>query len=101
MINIALVDLIPELEAVVKSSSAHRRFQIMHQMTRLFVSGVERLNDHHIALYDDVFVRLMERCVSDVLARLSSTFTDMPLAPKQAIRNLAIHEDAVAAAGAG
>jgi uncharacterized protein (DUF2336 family) len=97
MTSIASIDLISELESVVRCGSAHRRLQILHQITRLFLSGVERLNEHHVALYDDVFVRLIDCCGSDVLTRLSSTFADMPLAPKQAIRNLALHEDATVA----
>lgn len=94
MTGIASIDLISELESVVRSGSAHRRRQILHQITRLFISGVERLNEHHIALYDDVFVRLIDCCGSDLLTRLSSTFADMPLAPNRAILKLAMHEDA-------
>jgi uncharacterized protein (DUF2336 family) len=97
MTSIASIDLISELESVVRCGSAHRRLQILHQTTRLFLSGVERLNEQHIALFDDVFVRLMDCCGSDVLARLSATFADLPLAPRQAIRNLARHEDATVA----
>ena len=97
MTSIAILDLISELEAVVKRGSAHRRFQILHQITRLFASGVERLSEHHFALYDDIFVRLMDCSGTDVLARLSSVFADLPSAPKQAIRHLAIHEDATVA----
>lgn len=97
MTNIAFFDLISELETVVQRGSANRRVQILQQITRLFVSGVEQLNEHHIALYDDIFIRLMDCSGSEVLARLSSTFADLASAPKQAIRNLAVHEDATVA----
>src|SRR5882757_1706210 len=97
MTNIAFFDLISELETVVKRGSAHRRVQILHQITSLFLSGVDRLNEQHIGVYDDVFVRLMECSGSEILARLSSAFADLASAPKHAIRNLAIHEDAAVA----
>jgi uncharacterized protein (DUF2336 family) len=97
MTTIAFIDLISELDTVVKSGSARRRVQILHQITGLFLSGVDRLNDQHIGVYDDIFVRLMECSGSDILARLSSAFADLASAPKHAIRNLAIHEDAAVA----
>jgi uncharacterized protein (DUF2336 family) len=97
MPNIAFLDLITELEDAVKRGSLHRRCNILHQVTCLFLSGVARLNEHHIGVYDDIFVRLMEGCDAGVLARLSSAFADLASAPKQAIRNLAHHEDATVA----
>jgi len=98
MTNIAFFDLISELESVVKCGSAHRRVHILHQITGLFLSAVDRLNEQHIGVYDDIFVRLMECSDSGILARLSSAFADLASAPRQAIRNLAIHEDAAVAA---
>jgi uncharacterized protein (DUF2336 family) len=98
MTNIASIDLISELETVVQRGSAHRRVQILHQITCLFLSVADRLNEQHIGVYDDIFVRLMECSGPEILARLSSAFADLASPPKQAIRNLAIHEDATVAA---
>lgn len=98
MTNIAFVDLISELDTVVKCGSAHRRVQILHQITGLFLSAVDRLNEQHIGVYDDIFVRLMQFSDSATLARLSSTFADLGSAPKQTIHHLAIHEAATVAA---
>jgi uncharacterized protein (DUF2336 family) len=98
MTNIAFVDLISELETVVKCGSAYRRVQILHQITGLFLSGVDRLNEQHIGVYDDIFVRLMQCSDSAILRRLGGAFADLASAPKQAIRHLAIHEDATVAA---
>jgi uncharacterized protein (DUF2336 family) len=98
MTNIASIDLISELETVVQRGSAHRRVQILHQITCLFLSVADRLNEQHIGVYDDIFVRLMECSGPEILARLSSAFADLASAPKQAIRNLAIHVDATVAA---
>src|SRR3981189_3737630 len=98
MTNIAFFDLISELESVVKRGSAHRRVHILQQITGLFLSAVDRLNEQHLGVYDDIFVRLMECSDSGILARLSSAFADLASAPRQATRNLAIHEDAAVAA---
>jgi uncharacterized protein (DUF2336 family) len=97
MTNIAVFDLISELESVVKRGSAHRRVQILQQITGQFLSGVDRLNEQHIGVYDDIFVRLMECSGTEILARLSCALADLASAPKHAIRNLAIHEDAAVA----
>src|SRR5437879_254455 len=97
MTNIAFFDLISELESVVKHGSAHRRVHILRQITCLFLSGIDRLNEQHIGVYDDIFVRLMECSGTEILARLSCAFADLASAPKHAIRNLALHEDAAVA----
>ncbi len=98
MTHIAFVDLISELETAVRRGSADRRVQILNQITRLFLAGVDRLNEHQIGLYDDIFVHLIGCGDSEILARLSSAFADLASAPKHAIRKLAIHEDAAVAA---
>lgn len=97
MATITFIDLISELDTAVKSGSAHRRVEILHQITSLFLSAVDRLNEHHIGVYDDIFVRLMQCTDSHILVRLSSAFADLASAPKQAVRHLAISEDATVA----
>jgi uncharacterized protein (DUF2336 family) len=95
--TIACAELIVELEDVVKGGSAERRVQILRQITCLFLASVGRLKEHHVGVYDDVFVRLIECVDARTLARLSAVLADLTPAPKQAVRRLALHEDATVA----
>ena len=97
MTAIACTRLIVELEDVVKAGPAERRVQILRQVTCLFLASVGRLKERHIGVYDDVFVRLIECVDARTLARLSSVLADLTLAPTQAVRRLALHEDATVA----
>ena len=98
MTAIATTELIAELENVVKAGSPERRIQILRQVTGLFLSDADRLNEHHIGVFDEVLVRLMECVDSRTLVNLSAHFADLRSAPKDAVRCLAGHEDAAVAA---
>jgi hypothetical protein len=67
-------------------------------VTGLFLSDVDRLREHHIGVFDEVLVRLMECADARTLTRLSAAFADLRLAPKDTVRCLARHEDAAVAA---
>ena len=98
MAGIASAELITDLEAAAAGGSPERRVLMLRRVTNLFLSSADRLNEHQINVFDDVIVRLMQRIEAQSLAQFSPTFADLTLAPEQAVRHLACHEDIAVAA---
>ncbi len=94
MAEAASTALIAELEGAVKGGSPERRLQMLRQVTDLFLSDADRLNENQIGVFDDVLVRLMEQMEARALAQLSTNLSDSSLAPKETVRQLAYHQDA-------
>jgi uncharacterized protein (DUF2336 family) len=90
--------LIAELDGAVTGGSPERRVQILRQVTDLFLSDADRLNETQITVFDDVLVRLIERVEARTLAHLSDTLSGIEMAPREAVRRLAFHDDALVAA---
>jgi uncharacterized protein (DUF2336 family) len=86
--------LIAELDEAVNGRSSERRVQILRQVTDLFLSDADRLNETQIGVFDDVLVRLTERVEARTLARLSDALSEIDMAPREVVRRLAFHEDA-------
>jgi uncharacterized protein (DUF2336 family) len=86
--------LIAELDEAVNGRSSERRVQILRQVTDLFLSDADRLNETQIGVFDDVLVRLTERVEARTLARLSDALSEVDMAPREVVRRLAFHEDA-------
>ncbi len=63
--------LIGELEQAIKSGSRDRRVALLRSITDLFLSGVNRLNDAQIDVFDDVLTHLAEKIESEALRELS------------------------------
>jgi uncharacterized protein (DUF2336 family) len=85
--------LIAELDEAVNGRSSERRVQILRQVTDLFLSDADRLNETQIGVFDDVLVRLTERVEARTLARLSDALSEVDMAPRKVVRRLAFHED--------
>ena len=89
--------LIAELEGAVRGGSPERRLQMLRQVTDLFLSDADRLNENQVGVFDDVLVLLMERMEARALAQLSTTLCSSRAAPKEVVRQLAYHEEAAVA----
>lgn len=89
--------LIAEFEGAVDSRSPKRWIEIMRQVTSLFLAEAHRLNEGQIAIFDEVFLRLMERTDAQALAHLSDNLSGISAAPRKAIRRLAFHHDVLVA----
>ena len=87
-------NLIAELEGAVKNGSSARRVQMLRQITDLFLSDADRLNENQIGIFDDVLIRLIERMEARTLAQLSATLCDSNAAPREVVRQLAYHKEA-------
>jgi uncharacterized protein (DUF2336 family) len=91
-------DFISELDRAIEGGSPARRCQMLRQITGLLLAGADRLNEPQVAVFDDVLTRLMASIEARTLMQLSRTLADLQSAPKEAIRRLARHEDAMVAA---
>jgi Uncharacterised protein conserved in bacteria (DUF2336) len=90
--------LIAELDGAVTSGSPERRVQILRRLTDLFLSDAHRLDETQIGVFDEILVRLIERVEARALAHLSLILSETDMAPRQAVRQLAFHDDASVAA---
>jgi uncharacterized protein (DUF2336 family) len=97
MVGTASAALIEELEGVIDGRSPERWTEILRRMTRLFLADAHRLNEGQIAVFDDVFLRLMERADVHTLALLSDNLSGISAAPRKTIRQLAFHDDVLVA----
>lgn len=86
--------LIAELDDSVTGGSPERRVQILKQVMDLFLSDAHRLDEAQTNVFDEILVRLIERLEVRTLAHLSGILSGADMAPRQAIRQLARHDDA-------
>ena len=98
MSEAASTALIVELESAVKGGSSERRLQMLRQVTDLFLSDADRLNENQIGVFDDVLVRLMEQMETRALAQPGTTLSGSKTAPRETVRQLAYHEEVSVAA---
>ena len=57
---IASADFIAEVEGAVRGGSPTCRVEMLRQITGLFLSGADRLDEHQVGIFDQVLVRLIE-----------------------------------------
>jgi uncharacterized protein (DUF2336 family) len=84
--------LISELDAI-DGWSPERWAGALRQIVSLFVGRTETLAADQIALFDDVFVRLMDRIDTPSLAQLSQQLCEAKCALPLSFRKLALHDN--------
>ena len=94
----AAPSLMGELDAVIERGSAAMRAEKLRQITALFVEMAPVLADDHIAVFGDVFGRLIDNTGVAAHAELSSQLAPVKNAPLAIIRRLASADD-IAIAG--
>jgi uncharacterized protein (DUF2336 family) len=97
MAETASAALIAELDDVIKVGSPSRQTRILEQVANLFQADVDRLDENRTDVFDEVLVRLMERADTQALIHLSTVLSEIELAPRETVRQLAFHEDAAVA----
>lgn len=85
--------LLSELDHAIRRGSAARRAAAVEQITALFLSGAERLSEEQVAVFDDVFCRLVTEIEARALVELATTLAPIDNAPVQLIRKLAGSDD--------
>ena len=98
MTTIAATELVVELEGAIRDGSSRRRLQMLQQVTHLFLLSASRLGERQIDVFGDVLLRLIEGAEPDMLAPLSMILCGQTSAPKEVVRLLARHEEAMVAA---
>jgi uncharacterized protein (DUF2336 family) len=91
-----------EVEFAISTGSSQKCAETAGRVTALFLASAELYNDEQIALFGDVFERLINtielRALADVgariaLAELSTQLAPLPQAPASVIGRLARHEE--------
>lgn len=91
-----------EVEAAIAAGSIEKCSETTERVAALFLASAGSFSDEQIALFGDVFERLINsielRALADVsakiaLAELSAQLAPVPRAPATVIRRLARHED--------
>src|SRR5205823_2264517 len=90
--------LAEELEAVLASSNATRRSDILERVTDLFIYGAERYSPDQIRLFGDVMARLLRGMDGQGRTRVAERLAPIANAPGNVIHLLALDHD-IAVAG--
>jgi len=84
--------LLSELEAI-DGCPPERWADISHRILKLFLSQADSLAAEQIALFDDIFMRLMSRLDTRSLAQLSQRISEVKCILPQSARRLAFDDD--------
>ncbi len=90
-------DLRAELNGAEKEGPEHDA-RILGEVTSLFLSNVDHLNESQIAAVDGVLAQLIGRVEAATVAHLSESLSKLDRAPRQTIRSLAFHDNPLVAA---
>jgi uncharacterized protein (DUF2336 family) len=90
--------LIAELEDAIQGNLADKRTALLRRVTDLFVRGAENFSDDHVALFDDVLVRLADGIEAKARAELSDRLAPLGNAPIRVVEALSADDD-IAVAG--
>lgn len=92
-----LVSLVSEVENAVGSGDSARRIETLRRVTDLFVEQAAHLADLHVAVFDEVILRLARGIEFRARVELSERLADVANAPRKILRDLAF-DDAIAVA---
>ncbi len=90
--------LVAELDGVLRTSTDAQRQSMLERVTDLFFCSVEMYSEEHVAVFDDVLSRLIEKADRPTLLDLSTRLARLDNAPAKVIDRLARHDD-IAIAG--
>jgi uncharacterized protein (DUF2336 family) len=92
------LQIIDELETVLKTSSTEKHLSILRKITDLFLAGRNNISEEAISVFDDVVVKLADHVERRALIELGGQLAPIANAPPNTIRSLASNED-IAVAG--
>ena len=85
----ASLAFIQEINSTIAQSSSERRAGMLRHLTDLFLVGSDQYSDDEMALFDDVFVRLIETIEQSSRALLAIRLGPLSKAPPKILRILA------------
>ena len=90
--------LLAELDSALSAGGSQRHTLILQKLADMFVLGAANYSDDQIAVFDDVFTRLVARIETSARASLSTRLAEIPRAPPAVSRMLASDDDIAVAA---
>src|SRR5690606_4979120 len=85
--------LFDELEATLTNGAGQQRFTILRKITDLFLSEADTYTDDHVAIFDELMSRLIDRIERQALVELSGRLAPAGRAPLRVIGALANSDD--------
>lgn len=85
--------LIAELDTALSEASDTRNRAMLRSVTDLFLDGPERLSVDHVAVFDDVIIRLIEKTEHSALIELSARLAPVGNSPLNVVVRLSHHDD--------
>jgi uncharacterized protein (DUF2336 family) len=92
------LSLIEELDSTISNAPAARQAKILQSVADLFLDDSMSFSSDHVALFDEVFRRLMEKADNATLIKLSGRLAASGHSLASVFNTLAQHED-IAVAG--
>lgn len=89
--------LLTELDGALAAGGADRQTAILQKLADLFVLGAADYSDDQIAVFDDVFARLVSRIETSARTALATRLAVIPRAPP-ALSRLLAHDNTIAVA---
>lgn len=88
-----LVSLVSDVEDAVSNGDLGRRVETLRRMTDLFIEQAPHLADLHVAVFDEVILRLARGIEFRVRVELSERLAGMSNAPQGVLRDLAFDDE--------
>ena len=85
--------LFSELESTLTGGSDSQRFTILRRMTDLFLAGSNNYTDEHIAVFDELISRLIEKIERQALIELTGRLAPIDRGPVNVIGRLSRDDD--------
>lgn len=89
--------LIDDLEDAIASGSAEKRSNSLWRVIDLFMDSASRYSEEHVALFDDVILKLAAEIETKARSKLAQRLAPVANAPVKVIRSLAFDDDAAVA----
>src|SRR5215510_3535574 len=93
-LRMQISSLIDELEDAIASGSAEKRLNSLWSVIDLFMDSASRYSEEHVALFDDVILKLAAEIETKARTRLAQRLAPVANAPVKVIRSLAFDDDA-------
>jgi uncharacterized protein (DUF2336 family) len=93
MANAESQELLAELESTLGPKPTPRTFEIMREVTDLFVEGVDTYSVSQFAVFDDVICRLIDHNGPPAVAEVSQKLAPIGKGPTNVVRRLASDAD--------
>ncbi len=85
--------LFADLEATLTNGAGQQRFTILRKITDLFLAEVDYYSDDHVAVFDQLMSRLIDRIERQALVELSGKLAPVGRAPANVIGLLSNNDD--------